>query len=61
MIDSRRHSVQKQLVLINDLNQVAWITGLTTEVGLVLGSLLNRARQVLLHTEILRRHYNLWT
>ena len=37
MIDSRRHSVQKQLVLINDLNQVAWIAGLTTEVDLVWG------------------------
>ena len=37
MIDSRRHSVQKQLVLINELNQVAWIADLTTEVGLVWG------------------------
>ena len=31
--DSRRHSVQKQLVLISDLNQVAWIVDLTIEVG----------------------------
>ena len=37
MFDSRRHGVQKQLVLINDLNQVAWMAGLTTEVGLVWG------------------------
>ena len=40
MIDSRRHSVQKQLVLINDLYQVAGIAGLTTEVGLVWGVLI---------------------
>ena len=33
MIDSRRHSVQKQLVLINELNQVAWIADLTTELA----------------------------
>ena len=38
MIDSRRHSVQKQLVLINELNQVAWMAGFTIEVGLVWGS-----------------------
>ena len=28
---------RKQLVLINDLNQVAWLADLTTEVGLVWG------------------------
>ena len=33
-LDSRRHSVQKQFVLITELNQVAWIADLTTEVGL---------------------------
>ena len=47
MINSRRHSVQKQLVLINELNQVAWIADLTTEVGLVWG-----AYQVLLHMSL---------
>ena len=49
MFDSRWHSVQKQLVLINQLNQVAWMASLTTEVALVWGSSLNRAHQVLLH------------
>ena len=36
-LDSGRHSVQKQLVLINGINQVAWIVDLTTDVGLVSG------------------------
>ena len=37
MLDSIRHSVQKQLVIINELNQVAWIADLTAEVGLLWG------------------------
>ena len=36
-LDRRRNSVQKQLVLIKVLNQVAWIADLTTENSLIAG------------------------
>ena len=36
-LDRRRNSVQKQRVLIKDLNQVAWIADLTTENSLIVG------------------------
>ena len=37
MLDRRRDSVQKQGVLIKDLNQAAWIADLTTEKSLIAG------------------------